>query len=210
MIIQEVGGTLGQVYMCREDLKVEVSGKLSSLHVFYDWGASVTMIAHRAARAAGLMPIRQPARQVMGLGGTGVESTCYYFAPMADAAGKLQVVKAIGVSYIARMPKTRPLGDLPGMFRGMNGKKISVEASACDVDMLVGLDNSRWMPTPGPAPIFPDINLRLVKSAFSGAYIAMGQTREGGGERPTGEQDGARASGAQEDRRMTQGRTLGR
>jgi hypothetical protein len=38
MVVQEVGDRKAQVYLCREDLRVEVAGKTSRLHTLYDWG----------------------------------------------------------------------------------------------------------------------------------------------------------------------------
>jgi len=69
MVMQGISGEKAQVYLCREDVHVEVAGKASRLHTLYDWGATVTLVTHTAAKRAGLKRVRQPAAAIAGLSG---------------------------------------------------------------------------------------------------------------------------------------------
>jgi hypothetical protein len=53
MIVQKLGEEQSQVHLCREDVRLEVAGRTTRLHALYDWGASVTLITHAAAKEAG-------------------------------------------------------------------------------------------------------------------------------------------------------------
>jgi hypothetical protein len=63
MVVQRIGGGKVQVYLCREDVRVEVAGKASRLHTLYDWGATVTLVTHAAAEKVRLKRVRQPTHQ---------------------------------------------------------------------------------------------------------------------------------------------------
>jgi hypothetical protein len=77
--------------------------------VLYDWGATITLITHDAARRTGLQPIRQQTKSVSGLNGVKIASTCFYMVPMVDCDDDVQVIKALGVTRIAWMDE----GTLP-------------------------------------------------------------------------------------------------
>jgi hypothetical protein len=69
MVVQGIGAEKAQVFLCREDIRVEGAGKAGRLHALYDWGATVTLVTHAAAEKAGLERRRQPAAAIAGLGG---------------------------------------------------------------------------------------------------------------------------------------------
>jgi hypothetical protein len=66
-----------------------------------------------------------------------VESSCAYWVPLEDWRGKTAYLKARGVDYIARLPGCEnPVGwygQLPHEERGR-------------IDLMIELDNWRWMP----------------------------------------------------------------
>jgi hypothetical protein len=49
-----IGDKKAQVHLCWEDVRVEVAGKTSRLLGIYNWGATVTLVTHAAAKKAGL------------------------------------------------------------------------------------------------------------------------------------------------------------
>jgi hypothetical protein len=53
MVVQGIGAEKAQVFLCREDVRVEGAGKAGRLHALYDWGATVTLVTHAAAGKAG-------------------------------------------------------------------------------------------------------------------------------------------------------------
>jgi putative NIF3 family GTP cyclohydrolase 1 type 2 len=66
MIVQGIGKKKAQAHLCREDVRLEATGKTNWLHRLYDWGASVTLVTHAAAEKAGLQQVRQPTQQWPG------------------------------------------------------------------------------------------------------------------------------------------------
>ncbi len=103
MVVQRIGGEKAQVYLCREDVRVEVAGKASHLHTLYDWGAMVTLVTHAAAEKAGLKRVRQPTAAIAGLSGGCMMVDSYYMVPVVDGDDRVQSVKAMGVDHIATL-----------------------------------------------------------------------------------------------------------
>ncbi len=68
MVVQGIGARKAQVFLCREDIRVEGAGKASRLHALYDWGTMVTLVTHAAAVKAGLERKRQTPTAIAGLG----------------------------------------------------------------------------------------------------------------------------------------------
>jgi hypothetical protein len=106
MVVQGIGGKKAQVYLCREDVRVEVAGKASRLHILYDWGATVTLVTHTAAEKAGLKRVRQPTAVIAGLSGGCAMVDSYYMVPVIDGDDRVQSVKAMGVDRIATLAAT--------------------------------------------------------------------------------------------------------
>ncbi len=85
---------------------MEGAGKAGRLHALYDWGATVTLVTHAAAKKAGLERRRQPAAAIAGLGGRCTMVDSYYMVPVVDGNDKVRIVKALGVDHIATLAAT--------------------------------------------------------------------------------------------------------
>jgi hypothetical protein len=162
-----------QNHLCREKVKIEVAGPAHRLHAMHDWGASVTLITHSVASRAGLAPIRRSARVVAGVGGKGVNSTCYYVVPLVDQDDEKQTIRATGVTRIAKALATKPPADMRKWFP-MIGQVARLEQPAAEIDLLIGLDNQRWMPKHEDSSRMAGDNLRLMYLSLSGTYMLMG------------------------------------
>ncbi len=146
LVIREVDDDSGLSYSCREDIRAEVAGKTHYLHALHDWGASKTLITHDAADRAGLTPIRHSARLVSGLGGKCLESTCFYVIPFMDGKDEIQTLRATGVARITSFGASAPPHDIEGRFPLAKGWAERLARAAGEVDLLIWLDNQRWMP----------------------------------------------------------------
>ncbi len=155
-------------------VSVEISGRSQQLQVLYDSGATVTLITHKAADRTGLQPIHQQLKSVSGLNGVVVASSCFYMVPMVDCNDEVQVVKAFGVARIAWMDQGTHPPEMEARFPRLKGEAINLQQDEGYVDLLIGADNSRWMPAYVGSSEFPFDNLRLMMSSFGERYILMG------------------------------------
>jgi hypothetical protein len=103
MVVQGIGARKAKVFLCRKDIRVEGAGKASRLHTLYDWGATVTLVAHAASAKAGLERKRQVPAAIAGLGGRCTMVDSYYMVPVVDSDDVVRVVKALGVDHIATL-----------------------------------------------------------------------------------------------------------
>jgi hypothetical protein len=103
MVVQGIGARKAKVFLCREDVRVEGSGKASRLHTLYDWGATVTLLTHAGAVKAGLERKRQTPAAIAGLGGRCTMVDSYYMVPVVDGDSVVRIVKALGVDHIATL-----------------------------------------------------------------------------------------------------------
>ena len=175
LVITEAGGDSSQSYSCREDIRAEVAGKTHRLHALHDWGATLTLITHDAADRAGLTPIRHSARLVSGLGGKCLESTCFYVVPFVDASDEIQTLRATGVARISSLGASAPPGDIEERFPLAAGWTARLERPAEDADLLIGLDNQRWMPKHVSSSLMEGDNLRLMQSVLGPTCMLMGR-----------------------------------
>jgi hypothetical protein len=155
-----------QNHLCREKVKIEVAGRTHRLYAMHDWGACATLITHAAASHAGLAPIRHSARVVAGVGGKGVESTCYYVVPLVDRDDEVQTIRATGVTRITKAPATKLPADMRKQFP-MIGQVARLEHPGTEIDLLIGLDNQRWMAKHEDSSRMAGDNLRLMYSSLS-------------------------------------------
>jgi hypothetical protein len=81
MVIRTINKALPGVLLCRQRVNVEVNGISQQLQVLYDWGATVSLITHEAAKRTGLQLIRQQTKCVSGFNGVKIASTCFYMVP---------------------------------------------------------------------------------------------------------------------------------
>jgi hypothetical protein len=144
--MREVGGDSDQLYSCREDIRTEVAGRTHHLHTLYDWGATQTLFTHDAADRAGLAPIHHSARLVSGLCGKCLESTCFYVVPFVDGRDEIQTLRATGVAQITSFGASVPPSDIEERFPLARGWTTCLTRPAENADLLIGLDNQKWMP----------------------------------------------------------------
>jgi hypothetical protein len=132
MVVQGIGAEKAQVFLCREDIRVEGAGKAGRLHALYDWGATVTLVTHDAAEKAGLERKRQPAAAIAGLGGRCTMVNSYYMVPLIDGNDKVRIVKALGVDHIATLAATNVPEDIGRRFPQAKGfeEKLARPAGA--------------------------------------------------------------------------------
>jgi hypothetical protein len=155
-------------------ISVEIGGRSQQLQVLYDSGATLTLITHEAADRTGLQHIRQQLKSVSGLNGVVVSSSCFYMVPMVDCNDEVQVIKAFGVARIAWMDQGTLPPDMDARFPQLTGEAINLQQDEGYVDLLIGADNSRWMPAYVGSSEFPFDNLRLMMSTFGERFILMG------------------------------------
>jgi hypothetical protein len=175
LVIQEVGGDSGQSYSCREDIRAEVAGKTYHLRTLHDWGATQTLITHDAAHRAGLTPIRHSARLVSGLGSECLESTCFYVVPFVDGSDEIQTLRATGVARITSFGASAPPSDIEERYPLARGLAARLARPAKEADLLVGLDNQRWMPRHVSSSLMKGDNLRLMQWVLGPACMLMGR-----------------------------------
>jgi hypothetical protein len=81
MVVQGICGKEAQVYLCREDVRVEVAGRASHLDTLNDWGATITLVTRAAAERAGLKRVRHPTSAIAELSGRCTMVDSYYMVP---------------------------------------------------------------------------------------------------------------------------------
>jgi hypothetical protein len=177
MVVQGISAGKAQVFLCREDIRVEGAGKASRLHALYDWGATVTLVTHAAAEKAGLERRRQTPAAIAGLGGRCTMVDSYYMVPVVDGNDKVRVVKALGVDRITTLAATNVPEDIITRLPRTKGFVEKLARPAGDVEMLVGMDNQGWMPMHVESSRVEGDNLRLMKSMLSLRCILMGSIR---------------------------------
>jgi hypothetical protein len=101
MVVQGIGDKKVQVYLYREDVRVEAAGRAS--HIPYDWGATVILVTHAAAKKAGLKWVWQPTAAIAGLSGGCTMVDSYYMVLVVEGDDKVWSVKAMGVNRIATL-----------------------------------------------------------------------------------------------------------
>jgi hypothetical protein len=146
MVVQGIGNKKAQVHLCREDVRVEVAGKTSCLHTLYDWGATVTLMTHAAAKRAGLKRTRQTPSVITGLSGECTMVDSHYMVPVVDGDDKVRTMKAIGVSRITTVEATDMPADIEKRFPQARGYGNKLVRPAKDLELLIGMDNQGWMP----------------------------------------------------------------
>jgi hypothetical protein len=146
MVVQGIDAGKAQVFLCRDDIRVEAAGKASHLHALYDWGATVTLVTHAAAEKAGLERRRQTPAAIAGLGGRCTMVDSYYMVPVVDGNDKVRVVKALGVNNITTLAAANVPEDIRTRLPRAKGFVEKLARPAGDVEMLVGMDNQGWMP----------------------------------------------------------------
>jgi len=174
MVMQGSGARKAEVFLCREDARLEGAGKASRLHTLYDWGArTVTLVTHAAAVKAGLERKRQVPVAIAGLGGRCTMVDSYYMVPVVDGDDVVRVVKALGVDHIATLAAADITEDIVMRLPRTEGFVEKLARPAGEVEMLIGMDNQGWMPMHVESSRLENDNLRLMQSVLSPRCIAL-------------------------------------
>jgi hypothetical protein len=178
MIVKRMDDKSPNVLLCRQEAGVKCGGEITQMNVLYDWGATASMITHQAAARAKLIPVPRKEQEVAGLNGTKSRSGCTYEISMVDHAGQVKLIHAAGVDKIAWLEEGNLPPKLETMFPELAGKMTILRQKEGEVDILMGLDNSRWLPRQADNEGKSSGNFRLMKSKFGGRYMIMGSDAE--------------------------------
>ncbi len=142
MVVQGSGARKAEVFLCREDVRVEGACRASRLHTLYDWGAMVTLVTHAAAAKAGLERKRQVSAAIAGLGGHCTMVDSYYMVPVVDGDDVVRVVKALGVDHIATLAAADIAEDIMTRLPQTKGfvEKLARPAGEVEMHGQPGLD----------------------------------------------------------------------
>ncbi len=160
--------------LCQQRVPLEVDGAMVTLHTLYEWGSTVTLVRKEAAREVGLRPLRAPRRAVRGFEGKVVIVDSCYSLPRLDADGDVQVVCAYGVDEIATVARTRLPQRAGDIFPVIRASMPWMDTEEGPVDLLIGLDNTQWLPLHVEDSWDPKDDMRLIKSSFRHRYMIMG------------------------------------
>ncbi len=112
------------------------------------------------------------------MGGECFESTCFYVVPFVDGNDKIQTLKATGVARITSFGASDPPHDIEGRFPLAKGWAERLARAAGEVDLLIGLDNQRWMPRHVSSSIIEGDNLRMITSVLGPARASLDKQGE--------------------------------
>jgi hypothetical protein len=174
MIVKQIDEESPSVLLCRQEAGVKCGKEILQMNLLYDWGATASMITHRAAVRAKVLPVPRKEQEGAELNGTKSRSGCTYEVPMVDHAGQIKLIHAAGVDKIAWLEEGNLPPKLKSMFPELAGKTTTLRQKKGEVDILMGLDNSRWLPHQANNKGKSPGNFRLMKSKFGGRYMIMG------------------------------------
>jgi hypothetical protein len=164
-----------KIRLCMQMVPVEAAnGAMRGLHTLYDWGSTVTLVRRESARRLGFRPAQVAQRVVNGLGGAAVAVTGCHYLPLVDVRGKHQVVCAFEVEEITTVAETRLPLWAKEVFPSVRAHMPWMDTPAGPIELLIGLDNSQWLPVFLEDSKEPEVNMRLMKSSFGHAYMIMG------------------------------------
>jgi hypothetical protein len=168
------GEELERPRLCQQMVPVEANGVMHSLHTLYDWGSMVTLVRKDSVRKMGLWPAQVAQRFVRGLGGATVSVIGCHFLPLVDAQGKHQVICAYEVEEITTVAETRLPPWAQEVFPSVRAHMPWMDTKAGPVELLIGLDNTQWLPVRLEDSRDQSVNMRLMKSAFGHQFMIMG------------------------------------
>ncbi len=157
--------------LCQQRVPLEVNGNLTSLHTLYDWESPNTLVRIESARRIGLQGMRAPRQAIKGYQGVGTITDSVYYLPLLDADGNIQVIRAHGVEEIAIVARTRLPPIAREIFPVIRASMPWMETGAGHVELLIGLDNRRWLPAHVEDSWDPDDDMRLMRSVFGHRYM---------------------------------------
>jgi hypothetical protein len=178
MIVKRMDNESPNVLLCRQEAGMKRGREVIKVNVLYDWGATVSMVTHQAAAKASLVPMPRKEKEVSGLNGTKSISGCTYEVPMMDHLGQVKLIHAAGVDKIAWMEEAVLPPKLDMMFPELAGRTTILRQKEGEMDILMGLDNSRWLPRQASREDESPGSFRLMKSQFGKRYMIMGSDEE--------------------------------
>ncbi len=171
---EEEGGEPEKSRLCIQMVPVEANSVVQGLHTLYDWGSMVTLVRRESMRRLGFWPAQVAQRLVNGFGGATVPVTGCHFLPLIDVRGKHQVICAFKVEEITAVSETRLPPWAKEVFPSVRAHMPWVDTPAGPIELLIGLDNSQWLPVRLEDSKEPSVNMRLMKSLFGHQYMVMG------------------------------------
>jgi hypothetical protein len=97
-----------------------------------------------------------------------------HFLPLVDAQGNHQVICAYELEEITTVAETRLPPWARGVFPSVRVHMPWMDTKAGPVELLIGLDNTQWLPVHLEDSRDQDVNMRLMKSAFGHQFMIMG------------------------------------
>ncbi len=129
---------------------MKVNRVLHSLLTLYHWRSTVTLVRKESARRMGLCPLRAARWSVRGSKGSVIITDSCYYLPLLDTDGNNQVICAYGVEEIATVTRTRLPPWTRDVFPAVRAYMpwMDMEAGPVEgpVELLIGLDNTQWLP----------------------------------------------------------------
>jgi hypothetical protein len=110
----------------------------------------------------------------MASGGATVTVIVCHFLPLIDVRGKHQVICAFEVEEITTVAETRLPPWAKEVFPSVRAHMPWMDTPAGSIELLIGLDNSQWLPVFLEDSKEPAVNMRLMKSSFGHAFMVMG------------------------------------
>ncbi|MFN9906171.1 MAG: hypothetical protein ACK56F_08620, partial [bacterium] len=83
-----------------------------------------------------------------------MESTCAYCVPLVDWRGEVQYLWARGVDYIARLSGKEDPRKWYAQYPGMAMARDTEAEKKAPIEMVIALDNWKWMPVRQPLKLF--------------------------------------------------------
>ncbi len=134
----------------------------------------MTLVRRESMRRLGFWPAQVAQRLVNGFGGATVPVTGCHFLPLIDVRGKHQVICAFEVEEITAVAETRLPPWAKEVFPSVRAHMPWMDTPAGPIELLIGLDNSQWLPVHLEDSKEPSVNMRLMKSSFGHQYMVMG------------------------------------
>jgi len=95
-----------------------------------------------------------------------------------DGNDEIQTLKATGVALITSFGASNPPHDIDRRFPLAKGWAKRLARAAGEVDLLIGLDNQRWMPKHVSSSIMEGDNLRMMQSVLGPTCMLLGRATE--------------------------------
>jgi hypothetical protein len=150
--------------LCMQMVPVEANSIVQGLHTLYDWGSMVTLVRRESMRRLGFWLAQVALRLVNGFGGATVPVTGCHFLPLIDVKGKHQVICTFEVEEITAVAETRLPPWAKEVFPSVRAHMPWMDTPAGPKELLIGLDNSQWLPVRLEDSKEPSVNMRLTST----------------------------------------------